>query len=141
MTQVDFHSNVADKLHYTCRLVRKARAAECRIVILNSDVAQLESLNQALWAFSATDFLPHVFVNDALALQTPIILTNNEIDTLPHHDLLINLNQSMPQHYVQFERVIEIVSSEEQDAQCGRERFRQYQQQGIKPSHTVTKTS
>ena len=27
MTEVAFHFNVPDKLHYTCRLLRKARAA------------------------------------------------------------------------------------------------------------------
>ncbi|HEX2530741.1 MAG TPA: DNA polymerase III subunit chi, partial [Burkholderiaceae bacterium] len=34
MTRIDFHSNVPDKTAYACRLVRKARAANCRIVIL-----------------------------------------------------------------------------------------------------------
>ncbi|MCX7218374.1 MAG: DNA polymerase III subunit chi, partial [Burkholderiales bacterium] len=27
MTRIDFHSNVADKISYTCRLIRKAHAA------------------------------------------------------------------------------------------------------------------
>ncbi|MBY0573988.1 MAG: DNA polymerase III subunit chi, partial [Undibacterium sp.] len=40
-----------------------------------------------------------------------------------------------------FNRVIEIISVEESDAQAGRQRFKQYQQAGIKPSHLSTKTT
>jgi DNA polymerase-3 subunit chi len=141
MLRVDFHTQVADKINYTCRLVRKARAANCRIIILNQGREQSLHLDQALWNFSESDFLPHVMLDDPLASQTPIILTENLERELPHNDLLINLSHALPSDFKQFNRIIEIISSEEQDAQAGRQRFRQYQQLGIKPSHTVaTKT-
>jgi DNA polymerase-3 subunit chi len=141
MTRVDFHSQVSDKIHYTCRLIRKARAADCQILVLSQNAEQAQTLNQALWDFSATDFLPHVLVEDPLAAQTPVLLATNLSMPLPHHDLLINLSQSLPDQFQSFQRVIEIISSEEQDADAGRQRFRPYQQQGIKPSHTVANAS
>jgi DNA polymerase-3 subunit chi len=76
-----------------------------------------------------------------LATQTPILIAAKLHKPLPHHDLLINLSQSLPDGFQNFQRVIEIVSSEEQDADAGRQRFRLYQQQGIKPSHTVATAS
>lgn len=141
MTRVDFHSQVSDKIHYTCRLIRKARAANCQIFVLSQDEAQAQILDQALWHFSATDFLPHVMLDDALAAQTPILISANPIAPSPHKDLLINLSQTVPAQYQNFLRVIEIVSSEEQDANAGRQRFRLYQQQGIKPTHIVANAS
>lgn len=141
MTRVDFHSQVADKIHYSCRLIRKARAANCQILVLSQDVQQAQALNQALWNFSATDFLPHVMLDDPLAQQTPIIITTALRDALPHYELLINLSQQLPTNFLQFNRVIEVISQQEEDAANGRQRFRLYQQQGIKPAHLVATTS
>jgi DNA polymerase-3 subunit chi len=141
MTRVDFHSQVSDKIHYTCRLIRKARAADCQILVLSQNEEQARTLNQALWNFSTTDFLPHVLIEDPLATQTPILIAAKLLKPLPHNDLLINLSLSLPDGFQNFQRVIEIVSSEEQDADAGRQRFRLYQQQGIKPSHTVATAS
>ncbi len=141
MTRVDFHSQVSDKIHYACRLIRKARAANCQILVLSQDLAQAQSLDQALWSFSASDFLPHTLIEDPLATQSPIVISADQDAPSPHHDLLVNLSQSLPLQFQSFQRVIEIVSSEEQDANAGRQRFRLYQQQGIKPTHTVANAS
>lgn len=141
MPRIDFHSQVSDKFNYTCRLVRKARAANCKIIVLTDDQDQLRLLDHELWAFSSIDFLPHVEINDPLAPVTPILLTTNTAQSLPHQELLINLSKSRPDNYQQFERVIEIVSSETNDAQAGRQRFKQYQHDGIQPTHTVASTT
>lgn len=141
MTRVDFHSQVADKIHYSCRLIRKARAANCQILVLSQDAQQAQALDQALWNFSASDFLPHVMLDDPLAPQTPIIITTALRDALPHYELLINLSQQLPENFLQFNRVIEVISQQEEDAANGRQRFRLYQQQGIKPAHLVASTS
>ncbi|MFC0348281.1 DNA polymerase III subunit chi [Undibacterium danionis] len=141
MTRVDFHSQVSDKIHYACRLIRKARAANCQILVLSQDLAQAQSLDRALWSFSASDFLPHTLIEDPLATQSPIVISADQEAPSPHHDLLVNLSQSLPLQFQSFQRVIEIVSSEEQDANAGRQRFRLYQQQGIKPTHTVANAS
>ncbi|HXA46787.1 MAG TPA: DNA polymerase III subunit chi [Burkholderiaceae bacterium] len=137
MTRVDFHSKVADKIGYACRLVRKARAADCRVVIVTDGAAQLQVLDEALWTFSELDFLPHAKAEDAIAAQTPIILATNADNALPHHQILINLSSETPVHFTQFERMLEIVSAEPADAAAGRERYRYYQQQGYPLTHFV----
>ncbi|WP_295755959.1 DNA polymerase III subunit chi [Undibacterium sp.] len=134
MTRIDFHSNVADKISYTCRLIRKAHAANCKVVVFDDDQVQLSKLDEALWNFSESDFLPHVMSGDSLERQTAIILTADANAEFPHHELLINLTQSIPQNFERFARLIEIISSEQQDTISGRERYRNYQQQGMTPS-------
>ncbi|MEM4989853.1 DNA polymerase III subunit chi [Collimonas sp. H4R21] len=137
MTQIDFHTNISDKFLYTCRLVRKARAAQRQIVILGSNAEDLATLDRALWTFSEHDFLPHVRAGDPLAAQTPVILAADEEIEWPHHQILINLSGSTPQHFARFERMFEIISLADDDKAGGRERYRFYQQRGYPLTHFV----
>jgi DNA polymerase III subunit chi len=137
MTRIDFHSNVPDKIGYACRLVRKARVANCQVVLLASDAQHVARLDAALWSFSELDFLPHVMADDALAASTPVILTDNDTADLPHHQILINLTSSTPTHFARFERLFEVISSEDGDKLAGRERYRFYQQRGYPLTHFV----
>ena len=122
---------------YACRLVRKARAADMRVVVFTRDREQLEALDEALWTFSEQDFLPHVTADDELASQTPIILTDDAEATLPHHQILINVSVETPAHFARFERLFEVISTDEDDLTAGRERYRQYQQRGYPLTHFV----
>lgn len=137
MTHIDFHTNIADKFLYTCRLVRKARSSQCQIVILTNTADDLAKLDKALWTFSEHDFLPHVTADDPLAPQTPIILTSDDSVALPHHQVLINLSGSTPANFARFERMVEIVSLDETDKNNSRQRYRFYQQAGYTLTHSV----
>ncbi|WP_395826005.1 DNA polymerase III subunit chi [Collimonas sp.] len=137
MTQIDFHTNIADKFLYTCRLVRKARSAQRQIVILSNNADDQAILDRALWTFSEHDFLPHVTPEDPLAAQTPIILTADPASELPHHQILINLSGQTPPHFARFERMFEIISLDAADVAGGRERYRFYQQRGYPLTHFV----
>mgnify|MGYP003345786536 CR=1 FL=1 len=141
MTRVDFHSKVPDKILYACRLVRKARAADMKIVVHLEDAQQQQALDEALWTFSEQDFLPHVSATDTLAAQTPILLTQDASDPLPHHQVLINLSRRTPEHFARFERLFEILSTDEQDLAAGRDRYKQYQQRGYPLTHFVADTT
>ncbi len=137
MTRIDFHSNVPDKIAYACRLARKARAANFRIAILTKDKAELAALDQALWTFSDLDFLPHVPATEEHASVTPIILTDSDHDELPHYEILINLSAATPAHFARFERMFEIIGTDDADKIAGRERYRFYQQRGYPLTHFV----
>lgn len=137
MTRIDFQSNVPDKIAYACRLVRKARAAGCRVVLLASDPGQMAMLDEALWTFSELDFLPHVMAGDADAEKTPVILADSDSAALPHHDILINLTGRTPDHFARFERMFEIISADDGDKSAGRERYRFYQKRGYPLTHFV----
>lgn len=141
MTRIDFHTNVPDKLAYACRLARKAYGAQHRMVVLVDDAQQLAALDAALWRFSATDFLPHVQAGDALAGQTPIVLTDSDAAALPHTQLLVNLSRRAPACVDQFERMIEVVSADEDDAAAGRQRYVAYKQQSYPLTHFVANKS
>ena len=135
MTQIDFHTNVGDKIAYACRLLRKAYSARNRIVVVTEDAAQLAALDQALWAFSDVDFLPHAHVNDPKAPDSAIVLTDSDDGELPQADLLVNLARRAPAQFENFPRLIEVIATDEDDAAAGRQRFVAYKRQEFQPSH------
>ena len=137
MTRIDFHTNIPDKLAYACRLARKAYSSKAKIVLLAEDAAQAAALNEALWTLSNVDFLPHVMADDPLAPETPIIITDSEEAALPHHEMLVNLTRRTPSTFDQFTRVFEIISTDEQDAAAGRQRYVAYKKQSYPLTHFV----
>lgn len=141
MTRIDFHSKIPDKLSYACRLIRKAQAANTKLVVLAEDREQLNNIDSLLWTFSEQDFLPHVIAGDSLAAQTPIILTDDCEKALPHHHALVNLSRRTPEFFARFERMFELVSNVEQDLVAGRERYKYYQERGYPLTHHVADSS
>lgn len=137
MTRIDFHTNIEDKVAYTCRLARKAYGARGKLVVLADNAAQAAALNSGLWTVGETDFLPHAMVGDALAAQSPIIITDSLDGQLPHYDMLVNLTQATPPQFERFQRVFEIISTDAMDAAAGRKRYLAYKQQSYPLTHFV----
>jgi DNA polymerase-3 subunit chi len=138
MTQIDFRSNVADKIGYACVLVRKARAANFNVVLYAEDASLLRTIDEFLWNFSEQEFLPHVMAEDPNAAFTPVVLTADDNAELPHRQVLINLSPRTPACFAQFDRFFEIVSTAAEDVAAGRERYRYYQQRGYPLTHIVS---
>ncbi len=130
MTAVEFHVNQPDKLHYVCRLLRKAYRAGANMVV-TAEQSLLDALDPLLWQFSATEFVPHCsFQSPALTLAaTPIVLTT-ELDKCGFSQVLINFGQSVASGFERFERVIEVASILDSDLQAARVRWKYYQERG-----------
>lgn len=137
MTRIDFHTNISDKVSYACRLARKAYGARGKLVLLADSAGQAAALNEQLWTIGDTDFLPHALAGDALAAQSPIIVTASLEGEFPHYDMLVNLTRATPQGVERFHRVFEIISTDEDDAAAGRKRYIAYKQQSYPLTHFV----
>jgi DNA polymerase-3 subunit chi len=102
------------------------------------DKADLKTLDELLWTFSATDFLPHCFIEDEAAMDTPILLTEHflapALSQLPHADVLIHLGMKMPPDVpallARFPRIVEVVTINEAERLAGRERYKAYRDLG-----------
>ena len=118
MTRVDFYFNAPDKLGIAASLARKAYAKKNRLLVYTSDNAQLDAFDKLLWTLPATGFLPHCRVGAKCAADTPILLTSDariDPDAMPHHEVLMNLDAECPANFSRFDRVLEIVSRDDQD--------------------------
>ena len=135
--RIDFHFNVEHRLQYACRVVRRARQADCRVLLFSRDADRLARLDAALWTFSALDFVPHVYADSPLAARTPVLLAGSLQEPAPACPVLVNLDDEIPPELpslkARFERLIEIVSREDDDRHRARERFRLYREAGFEP--------
>ncbi|HTN48982.1 MAG TPA: DNA polymerase III subunit chi [Burkholderiaceae bacterium] len=142
MTRIDFHFNAEHRVHYACRITRKARSAGKRLVIYARDADRIAQFDAALWAFSALDFLPHVYIDSPLAGVTPVLLTL-DAGRAPASDVLLTLDdEALPafaEVFSRYERVIEVVSRLDDDRARARARFKVYRDHGYQPtSHDVS---
>ena len=131
MTEVAFHFNAPDKLAYACRFARKAQRAGAQLVIL-APKPVLMDLDRMLWSVSPQDFVAHCFDDadeDQLA-ASPVVLSA-ELGATPHQDVLLNLGAQVPGAFERFSRLIEVVSStDEQDRGQARMRWKHYASRG-----------
>ena len=136
MTAVAFHTGLADKQAYTCRLLRKAWRQGLRVMV-TGDAALLGRLDQALWLFEQEEFVPHLrLVVGAAppkhAARTPVWLAEQALPSAGA-SVLVNLGSGFESGFGGFSRVIELVSTEADDVSAGRLRWRQYVAQGLTP--------
>lgn len=132
MTELAFHFGAADKLAYTCRLLRKAVAGGSRVVVV-ADAAAMAQLDTDLWAVSPTDFVPHCADTAARAVQgrSPVwLVTDAAHAPAGRFGVLVNLADTVPTGFAEFARVIEVVSTQDADREKARERWRFYAQRG-----------
>jgi|LNFM01.1.fsa_nt_gb DNA polymerase III subunit chi len=129
MTQIDFYTQAADRLHTACRLVAKARSQGLRVTVYCPDRELAGKLDRMLWAVPATGFLPHCTPEDPLAAVTPVLIDGSG-DAHLHDELLINLHAQWPASFSRYRRLAEIVSTGDEDRAQARERYRFYRDRG-----------
>lgn len=136
--EVAFHTRIADKLGYACRLLRKAYRQGAGVVVTGAP-AELQQLDQALWTFEPQEFVPHRLLRpgervDARLQRTPIWLTARAGDA-PAAGVLVNLGPEPVEDDERFARVIELVSTDPEDTAAGRRRWKRYEAQGRPITH------
>lgn len=135
---VEFHSGVADKLGYACRLLRKAQAQGARVVV-TGDAETLRELDQRLWTFEPLSFVAHVPLTaggrpPARLAPTPIWLVEPGAEP-PHREIVLNLGPDALPDAAGCGRLIEIVADDAADRAAGRQRWRAYETQGCAIQH------
>lgn len=130
MTAIEFHVNTPDKVGYACRLLRKAVGKGAKLVVSGEPVL-LRELDTALWTFSALEFVAHCCADAGAAVlaASPVVLSE-AAHRAPHQQVLVNLGAHVPEGFERFERLIEIVTSDEDDLQQGRRRWKHYADRG-----------
>jgi DNA polymerase-3 subunit chi len=129
VTTIDFYTHCADRLDVAAKIVAKAWAQHGTVRVLTADEALTASFGALLWRSPPTGFLPHCRVGSPLAAETPIV-----VDHALQHDgaaaVLINLYPAPPPFFSRFERLVEIIGSDDDDTAAGRERWRFYKERG-----------
>lgn len=129
MTSIDFYFNAADRLQVACRIAAKAVGERKRMLVYAPDAEVASHLDRLMWTWPATGFVPHCAADDALAPETPVLISRD--DRAPADiPLLLNLSGDCPPHFASFERLFEVVATDEAEREAARTRFRTYKARG-----------
>lgn len=143
MTRVDFYilpdADIRQRHLFACKLVEKAFRLGHSIYVHSDDGAQANAVDQLLWSFRSSSFIPHRVCHDPASptkTSEPVQIGYSMTDAQhpPHvlKDLLINLSQGVPDCFSRFERVMEIVIQEPQVQEITRANYRFYRDRGYR---------
>jgi len=134
MTRVDFYLLPAaesnGKALAACRLAQKAYRLKHRVYILTDSPDASANLDRLLWTFNPGSFVPHQVRTDPVDPVLPVLI-GHDAPPAEFNDVLISLAADVPEFFDRFERVAEIVSSDETERAGARARFRRYRDRGI----------
>ncbi len=117
-----------DPLLLVCELAKKAFENGDATLILTRSTEQSEQLDEKLWEFDETAFIPHQIAGDDDDAITPVLIVPPDTPT-PDRVLVINLrDESVPRS---FERVLEVVPADATQRTGSRARWKSYQQAGF----------
>ena len=131
MTRVDFYvvksSGAEARLSVAARLTEKALGRGHRVFINCDSREQLDTLDDYLWRFKPSSFVPHCPASRDAEVQVVL-----GFDNAPgsHNDVLINLALAPPSFFARFERVAEVVTQDEDSLQALRDAWRHYKDRG-----------
>jgi len=128
LTSVSFYKLAGDQqvaLALTCQLIQKSLQAKQQVLCLVPDHATAQLLDEKLWGFQDTAFVPHALGSD----NAPVAIT---VDAEPgdHHQILINLQAEIPTWFSRFDRVMEIIYPQPEYEQAKRDNFSFYKERG-----------
>jgi DNA polymerase-3 subunit chi len=134
VTEVAFHTGIANPLDYACRLLRKAYRSGARVAV-HAEPALLDRLDQALWTFEPLEFVPHIVLprdgHDAERLaRSPIVLVKGESAPPAACRIGVTLGGHPVADVAAFDRLIAIVGLDDAHREAGRQRWREYQRAG-----------
>jgi DNA polymerase-3 subunit chi len=135
VTRVDFYliedATAAGRQRAACRLADKAYRLGHRVYIHAGDAQEARRLDDLLWTFSAGAFVPHRLVSaDAPDAAGETVLIGHEEPPAGVNGVLISLQEDVPPCFSRFERMVELVTSDEADRRRARERYRFYRDRG-----------
>ena len=125
LTTQDIH----DRNTFICRLVEKIYQQNLSIYLHCKNREESDTLDELLWTFSDTSFIPHCLEEESHDFPAPIKLGFDK--TPKSHDVLINLSTSVPIFYTKFRRIAECVIQNDEDLTISREHYQFYKSQNI----------
>ncbi len=131
MTRVGFYvvqaAEPGQRLSVAVRLADKAFQQGHRIFINAADEAQARALDELMWSFRPSSFLPHGLHGQEHA-DTVAIGWGQEPHN--HSDLLINLQLEIPSFFSRFARVAEVVTQDPDSLEALRASWTFYKERG-----------
>lgn len=127
MSRVDFYilAEGTQPERFACSLTAKAWSNGKRVHIHAADERAASGLDDLLWTYRDISFIPHAIYSTEAVDSEPVTIGFGS-HYPAHNEVVINLDQEIPDYFSSYERVVEIVGGNEQRKQLARQRYRHY---------------
>jgi len=129
--QIDFYHHVRDPLSFACKLASTVMGKGQRLLVLLPDSASLARLDDLLWTWQPTSFIPHCTLDQPHAAETPVLLSTQLPAGAVPAPVLLNLSLGVPEGYARFARLLEIVGEDPPSLARARQVARAYKAAGL----------
>lgn len=142
MTEVSFYilpSKLSQERYlFACKLIEKAYRSKRYCYVYTDTDAQSQQLDEQLWEFRSSSFIPHQIMSANLPEYEQTILIGTQSAPEKWREIILNLSSNTPVNFRQSERILEILHNNEKTKQLGRQRYLKYQQEALNiVTHTM----
>ncbi|MDH3532067.1 MAG: DNA polymerase III subunit chi [Gammaproteobacteria bacterium] len=134
MARIDFYilaqQGSQQRQNFACRLAEKAYRLDHTVHIHTGSRADAERVDDLLWTFRDGSFVPHDMIATGSANRPTPVTIGCGSAPVEARDLLINLDDAIPDFAATFPRVAELVSADEDCKRESRKRFAAYRDNG-----------
>jgi len=129
----------SDLASLACRLAEKAYSNSNKVLIICENQEDANTIDDALWTFKDTAFLPHA-LTDAPSDSAPIaISTHNLLNTSSGSksavDILLYMQPRLLSKEPSHDRRLILVANDEHEVDAGRQLFKRLKQTGVEINH------
>ena len=137
MPAIDFYilstTSEQDRYQFVCKLAEKIFRQKQKAFFLTPSIEDSENLDDLLWSFRPTSFIPHQIIqNNTHSLFDQLLISNQDIPD-NWSGILVNLTQQLTPNIERLTRIIEIIDNNEVCLTKGRQRYRHYKKMNLSP--------
>jgi DNA polymerase-3 subunit chi len=142
MPEVSFYllstQSIQERFLYSCRLIEKAYRCEQFCYVYTDTQQQSQQLDNQLWGFRPLSFIPHQIYDGTTPDYQKTVLIGTQSAPENWKKIIVNLSSKYLDDIKHTDRILEVLDSNKDVKQAGRQRYRQYQQAGLKiTTHNV----
>ncbi|PID46763.1 MAG: DNA polymerase III subunit chi [Proteobacteria bacterium] len=131
MTEISFYvgknDTLRDRLLLACRVTQKAYDKGYHVHIHTDSYRTSRQLDDLLWTWSPTSFIPHALTDHADQERVTIA---HDFEPIEHCDYLVNLSNETPKFFSRFKRMGEILDQTPDILTSSRKRYAYYRDRG-----------
>ena len=135
--QIDFYvleeQSPGGRFKLACRIVEKAYRLGHRVFVRTSNSDDTNVLDDLLWTFSQSSFVPHQLSTESDSRESPVVIGEHP-PIAGGNDVIISVADDPVSDFVAYVRIVEIVGCEDDEKASGRDRFRYYREHGMEPN-------
>ncbi|WP_026957858.1 DNA polymerase III subunit chi [Aliagarivorans taiwanensis] len=123
------HADSEALYHHACELIASHYQQGARIYVLAPDQAAAERIDEQLWQFEASQFVPHNLSGEGPRGGAPVEIGWQA--PTQRRQILVNLCPEAPEFARQYQLTIDFVPADDDGKAAARERYRVYRQHGL----------